>query len=125
MTEVSCLYQKLCSPREGHLDAVYRIFRYLQNNLGKHPGRMEYDPMYEPTDENAFEVIGRDLDEWKDFYPNAQEMMTRHTPEALGNYVVIKAYVDANHAGNMANGRSNSGIIIYVNNAPVIWYSKQ
>ena len=46
-------------------------------------------------------------------------------PEALGKYVVIKAYVDANHAGNMANRRSHSGIIIYVNNAPIIWYIRQ
>ena len=37
---------------------------------------------------------------------------------------MIKYYVDNNHAGNMANGRSHSGIIIYVNNAPIIWYSK-
>ena len=62
LTEVSCLYQHLCYPREGHLDAVYCIFRYLQKNLGKNPGRMSYDPMYEPTDENLFEVVGRDLD---------------------------------------------------------------
>ena len=86
---------------------------------------MAYNPMYEPTDGNVFEVVGRDLDEWKYFYPNFQEMMTRHIPEALSNYVVIKACVDTNHAGNMENGRSHSGIIIYVNNAPVIWYSKQ
>ena len=46
-------------------------------------------------------------------------------PEALGKYVVIKAYVDANHAGNMSNRRSHSGIIIYVNNSPIIWYSKK
>ena len=45
-------------------------------------------------------------------------------PEALGKYVVIKAYVDANHAGNMSNRRSYCGIIIYVNNVPIIWYSK-
>ena len=51
-------------------------------------------------------------------------MIPRHMPEALGKYVVIKAYVDAKHAGNMANRRSHSGIIIYVNNAPIIWYSK-
>ena len=51
-TEVSCLSQHLCSPIEGHLDAVYRIFIYLQKNLGKNPGRMAYDPMYEPTEEN-------------------------------------------------------------------------
>ena len=45
-------------------------------------------------------------------------------PEALGKYVLIKSYVDANHEGNMANRKSHSGIIIYVNNAPIIWYSK-
>ena len=45
--------------------------------------------------------------------------------EALGKYVVIKAYVDANYAGNMENRRSHSVIIIYVNNAPIIWYSKR
>ena len=52
-------------------------------------------------------------------------MIPRHMPEALGKYVVIKAYVDANHAGNMENRRSHSGIIIYVNNSPIIWYSKR
>ena len=72
LTEVSYLYQHLCSPREGHLYTVYHIFRYLQKNLGKNPGRITYDPMYEATDENVFEVVGRDLDEWKDIYPNAQ-----------------------------------------------------
>ena len=31
----------------------------------------------------------------------------------------------ANHAGKMANKRLHYGIIIYVNNAPLIWYSKR
>ena len=53
---------------------------------------MSYYPMYVPTDENVFEVFGRDLYEWKDFYPHAQEMMPKHTPEVLGKYVVIKYY---------------------------------
>ena len=51
-------------------------------------------------------------------------MIQRHMPEALGKYVVIKAYMDSNHAGNIANRRSHYGIIIYVNNAPIIWCSK-
>ena len=51
--------------------------------------------------------------------------MPSHMPEALGKYVVIKSYVDSNHAGNISNRRSHSGIIIYVNNAPIIWYSKR
>ena len=44
--------------------------------------------------------------------------------EALGKYVFIKSYVYDNHAVNMANRRSNSGIIIYVNNVPITWYIK-
>ena len=50
--------------------------------------------------------------------------MPRHMSEALGKYVVINAYVDTNHVGNMENRRLHSGIIIYVNNEPIIWYSK-
>ena len=62
---------------------------------------MAYNPMYELQDENLFEVVGRDLYEWKYVYPDDQEMMTRHITEDLGKYVVIKFYVDANHVGNM------------------------
>ena len=85
---------------------------------------MTYDPIYDSTYYNVFEVVRRDLDEWKYLYPDAQEHMARHMLEALGKYVVIKAYVDDNHAGNMANRRSHSSIIVYVNNAPIICYIK-
>ena len=51
-------------------------------------------------------------------------MIQRHMPEALGKYVVIKAYVDTNHSGNMENMRSHYRIISYVNDAPIICYSK-
>ena len=81
---------------------------------------MAYYSMYEPIDDSEFEVVERYLDEWKYFYPDAQEIMPRHMTEAPGIYVVIKAYLGANHAVNMANRRSHSGIIIYVNNAPII-----
>ena len=99
--EKSCLSQHLFSPREGHLDAVYRIFIYLQKNLGKNPGRMAYDPMYEPKYQNLFELAGIDLDEWKYLYPESKQMMPRNMPEALVKYVAINNYVDANYTGNM------------------------
>ena len=46
--------------------------------------------MYEPTDENVFESVKRYLDEWKQFYPDAQETMPRNMLETLGSYAVIK-----------------------------------
>ena len=46
-------------------------------------------------------------------------------PEPLGHPVTIHAFVDANHAGNVVTRRSHSGIIIFVNNAPIIWFCKR
>ena len=54
--------------------------------------------MYDPTDKNIFEVEGRGLKEWKGFYHDAQEMMPWNIPQVFDKYVVIKYYVDENHA---------------------------
>ena len=43
-----------------------------------------------------------------------------HMPEALDKNVVIKYYVDANHARNMENRRLHYEIIISVNNSPIL-----
>ena len=124
-TEVSCLSQYLCNPREGHLLAVYKIFKYLQVNLKKCPGRLAFDGSYQPADYRLFEESITDVSEWADFYPDACEAMPGKMIEPVGTPVCVRVYVDANHAGNLANRRSHSGILIYVNNAPIIWYSKR
>jgi hypothetical protein len=36
----------------------------------------------------------------------------------------MNAFVDANHAGNKVTRRSHTGILIYLNCAPILWYSK-
>ena len=125
MTEVSCLSQHLCSPRVGHLDAVYSIFRYLQKNMSKNPGRLGFDPIRVPTPENIVDVPDEHLRHWEEFYPDAEDVLPPGMPEPLGNPVEIATYVDANHAGNLATRRSHTGILIYVNNAPIVWFSKR
>ena len=37
----------------------------------------------------------------------------------------ISVFVDADHAGNKVTRRSHTGIIIYCNLSPVLWYSKR
>ena len=37
----------------------------------------------------------------------------------------MTCFVDASHAGDHSNRRSHTGFIIYLNNAPIIWYSKK
>ena len=84
LMKISCLYQDLYSPREEHLDSVYHIFEYLQKNLGKNPGITTWNPLYDLTAENVFEVDGIDLYRWKNLYLDAQEMMPGNILEALG-----------------------------------------
>jgi hypothetical protein len=45
--------------------------------------------------------------------------------QAKGNSVNITVFVHADYAGNRATRRSFTGILIYVNRAPIIWYSKK
>ena len=37
----------------------------------------------------------------------------------------INTFVDANHAGNKVTRRSHTGILLYCNMAPILWYSKR
>ena len=70
--EVSYLSQHFCPPREGNLDYVYCIFIYVQKDLSRNTGRVAYDTMHDPIDENVFEVVGKNLDEWKYIYPDSK-----------------------------------------------------
>jgi hypothetical protein len=45
-------------------------------------------------------------------------------PEPLGSSINITAFVDANHAGNVVTRRSYTGIIIYLQNTPIVWHSR-
>eukprot|EP00957_Ditylum_brightwellii_P039583 2994499-Ditylum_brightwellii.AAC.1 len=60
----------------------------------------------------------------KEFYPDAKEEMPLDIPEPRGKEVQINCFVDADHALDRVTKRSQTGIIIYCNKAPIIWYSK-
>lgn len=51
--------------------------------------------------------------------------MPPRMPAPRGRQVKISCYVDANHAGNLVTRRSQTGFVIFINNAPIIWYSKR
>ena len=98
----------------------------MHNKLGKIPGRIVFDGEFKtPTDEEIFYEISNNLSKWKGYYPYASEATPKNMLELLGNPIIFRAYIDANHTGNVTNRHSCSGIIIYTNNSPVIWYSKR
>jgi hypothetical protein len=40
-------------------------------------------------------------------------------------HIVFSCFVDANHAGNVITRRSHTGILLFVQNAPILWFSKK
>jgi hypothetical protein len=116
--EISLLSQYQANPRIGHLEVLYHVFAYLKSHLDM--GRIAYDSLTPEINGSVF----RDGD-WKEFYGDVQEEMPPKMPKARGNPVTISAFVDANHAGNVVTRRSHTGIILYVQNAPIVWYSKR
>ena len=60
-----------------------------------------------------------------DFYGEVKEELPANMPEPHGNPVTISAFVDANHTGNVIMHHSHTGILIFVQNTPIIWFSKR
>jgi len=117
LLEVSLLSSHLALPRVGHLQQVYHIFGYLKTSPRR---RLYFDPDHPIISEKRFQSF-----DWEDFYADAKEPIPYDMPEPLGNNAEIHAFVDASHASDKTNRRSQTGILIFVNRAPIIFYSKK
>ena len=116
--EVSLLSSHLALPREGHLEAAFGVFAYLN----KHEDSvMVYDPKPVRVDPEAFITT-----DWSDsVYGDVKEELPSKALEPRGNSVRMTCLVDASHAGDLSTRRSHTGYIIYLNNAPIAFYSKK
>ena len=117
LLETSLMSAHLALPREGHLEQVLHIVGYLKCHKKM---RLLSDSSYPRVKESWFQ----DYD-WYEFYRDAKEAIPPKMPEARGRDVIITCFVDANHAGNVKDRRSQTGILIFINRAPIHWYSKR
>ena len=117
LLEVSMLSHHLALPREGHLEQVMHIFGYLK----MHPKRkIAFDPDHPVVDERRFKEY-----DWEDFYRDVQEAIPTNAPPPRGRSVSTHCFVDASLANDQSTRRSQTGILMFVNRAPILWYSKR
>jgi hypothetical protein len=117
LLEVALLSAYLANPREGHLEAALHIFGYLKH----HPKRkIAFDPDHPAIHPSRFQSY-----DWHDFYPDAKEAIPPNAPPPRGKSVSMHCFVDADLAGNTVTRRSQMGILIFVNRAPIVWVSKR
>ena len=114
---VSLLSRYLAQAREGHLNQVFHIYAYLKEH---NESKLVFDDTLPEIDEGRFQ----DCD-WSEFYPGAKEVLPPDMPEARGKSVRMTCFVDADHAGCRETRRSHTGVIIFINRAPILWFSKR
>jgi hypothetical protein len=113
--EVSMMAAYCAAPRAGHMDAVMHIFAYLKSHerskLVLDPKYLKHEPVKAP--------------QWTDFYKDAAEILPPDMPEPLGKEVQMTTFLDSDHAGDKVTRRSRTGVIVFLNSAPIVWYSKK
>lgn len=117
--EVSLLSQYQACPRQGHMEQVMHIFAYLRD----HPRRSIY--MHPGQSGLNVDQVRSSREEFQQMYRGAKEELPRRMPVPRGKAVETEAWVDASHAANKKTRKSHTGYLIFVNSAPIVWYSKR
>jgi hypothetical protein len=92
---------------------VYHIFAYLAMNS---TSKIGFDPTTPLLYKSSFVHDAN----WKPFYGDIAEQKPEDAPFPLGVPVEIACFVDANHAGNIITRHSHTGILIFIQNAPIL-----
>ena len=82
--------------------------------------KLFFDPQHPELDERSFTTY--DL---YDFYRDTEEPVPGDIPAPRGQMVSTHCFVDLDHAANTIMRRSQTGLLLFVNRAPVTWFSKR
>ena len=117
LLEVALMSTYMAMPREGHLQQLYRMFGYLK----AYPKRkIAFDFQHPKISERMFKEY-----DWCDFYRDATEAIPSDMPKPRGNPMTTHCFVDASHGSDRATRRSQTGILLFCNKAPIVWHSKR
>ena len=89
-SEISMLASHLALPREGNLEAIFRVFSYLR---AKHNSRLALDPNYLEIDYARFKKH-----KWVELYRKVKEAILNDMLEPRVKSVDLRIHVDIDHA---------------------------
>ena len=101
-------------PRRGRLEQAFYMFGYLRANPKR---KLCFDSQHPTINERSFAAH-----EWYDFYSDSKEDILADAPNLRENVVSTHFFVDTDQARDMATRRSQTGALIFLNKAPILWY---
>ena len=115
--EVSMMSSQLSLPREGHLDQVFHTFMYLKKH---HNSDLVFEPSYPDVNIDTFPKHDRTK-----LYGDVKEAMPPDMSEPLGKVLVMRCFVNDDHAGEKLKRRSRSVFIIFLQMETIYYCSKR
>ena len=79
-----------------------------------------FDLQHPELDERSFTTHN-----WYDFYRDLKDPVPGDMPAPRGQMVSKHCFVDSDHTANTITRRSQTGLLLFVNRAPVTWVSKR
>ena len=110
----------LALPWQGHLEMVYHVFAYLNRHKNS---KIVFDlTTVELANPNVFKKV-----DWSDIcdIEDIKEELPPRMPKPQGRSVKMSVFVDADHAGNKVTRQLHTGVLIFLQNALTVWYSKR
>ena len=82
--------------------------------------RLFFDPWHPDIDERAFSSY-----KWYDFCCDAKEQVSNNMPPPRRHAVSSHCFVGVDHVSNTVTRRSQTRILLFLNRAPIVLYSKR
>ena len=106
------------APWQGHLDRLKRIYSYAIRTK-------DYATRFRTDQPDYYFLPDQDFDWTYSVYGNVQEIHIDDMQEPLGEAVITTTTMDADLNHCLANGKSLTVCLHFVNKTPVDWYSKK
>ena len=117
-TAVMTMSSFRAAPREGHLERLKRICGYLS--------KFRSGCIRIRTDEPDFSDLPvQDYDWSRTVYGKVHQRRAPDAPEPKGKPVLTTTFKDANLYHDLATGRAVTGILHFLNQTPIDWFSKK
>ncbi|KAL7509576.1 LOW QUALITY PROTEIN: hypothetical protein ACHAXN_007340 [Cyclotella atomus] len=107
-------------PREDHFKAVLHVMGYLKAHSNSH---LIFDPEKPNVSNCGFKEYSSS--DWGAEYDGAEELIPVDAPKALGKSVLLRMFVDSDHAGDKKSRCSRTGFVILVNGGIIDWLSEK
>jgi hypothetical protein len=105
-------------PRQGHLERAQRVVGYL--------AKMKYAVIrFRGSELNYSDLPSFEYNWEKLVCGDVKEDIPTDAPKLLGKYVLLTHYLDANLYHDMLTGRSVLGVLHFLNQTPLDWFSKK